>query len=580
MSEQPMSGPDASTRTLHDYRALLQRHWRLIVAGIVLGGLVGGWLGTMKPSTYTSAASVLVTPTGAESGADIANSRTRAVVNLDTEAQLVRSERVGERVASLLGSTRTPQQLTHDLAVEVPPNSTLLVLRYSGGTPTEAQRGADAFAQAYLDVREADAQAAVTRQIAKSTKVSDDLQARLAVAASRVQAVRDKSDRVLAEAERNRLEQALTSTQIKVSNLRAVQVDPGQLVSAASAPSSNGRTFLLTTVVSGAFLGFLVALAASGLRERYGTRLTGIPDVERISGRRVLMRLPDTLDPTGKPTLEQAGRQGREFLRLSKVMAHLDHQRRNVVLVAGASRGPAAALVGAGLAQALARTGAKVALVRGDDEPVPYVQAEAGIAEVMRGELTVPQALGRERGSVGSMAVLSRGNGRSADDLISPRFDIVIAELLALVDHVILVAPATSVSAEAQHLVERSDIVLLAVDERTTTRGQLHDAAAQIEEVEAAAVGVVLVRTAGRRKGRLAKAAPPGRPATARTSPATSVPVPVEDRLHSPGGTGANGASAAGTSTTGAAGGDTAPGAGQEPGSGTPAVSTGGRGKS
>ena len=46
--------------------------------------------------------------------------------------------------------------------VDVPPNSQILRIRYQDTVPLTAQRGADAFARAYLSSREADARAQAT----------------------------------------------------------------------------------------------------------------------------------------------------------------------------------------------------------------------------------------------------------------------------------------------------------------------------------------------------------------------------------------------------------------------------------
>src|SRR5699024_9803261 len=99
---------DASANTpasfeLAEYGALLRRRWRLVVAGLLAGlVLVGGYV-LLLPMTYTSTASVLVTPTGVQDPTPLANGSSRAEVNLDTEAQIAQSIVVADKARKRLG---------------------------------------------------------------------------------------------------------------------------------------------------------------------------------------------------------------------------------------------------------------------------------------------------------------------------------------------------------------------------------------------------------------------------------------------------------------------------------------------
>src|SRR2546430_1914413 len=149
---------------LADYLGMLRRHW-WVVALLAVGGVLGaGAVVHTQPKVYESATSVLVTPTGVP-GANAAGGRTSGTINLDTEAQLVLSTDIGLGAQRLLKVGTPPDQLTANVTVSVPANTTVLVITYSAGSPREAQSGSHAFAIAYLQSRQSTAQADLTTQI-------------------------------------------------------------------------------------------------------------------------------------------------------------------------------------------------------------------------------------------------------------------------------------------------------------------------------------------------------------------------------------------------------------------------------
>ena len=144
---------------LSDYAGLLRRQWRLLVAGLVLGTVLAGAYLVVADREYTSATSVLVTT--ATSGATATNNRA-PVINLDTEAQLVRStETVGTVAEELAVAPEELAELGDRVTVTVPPNTEILIISFVAPTAEGAQDGARAFAEAYLEGRRANAETAL-----------------------------------------------------------------------------------------------------------------------------------------------------------------------------------------------------------------------------------------------------------------------------------------------------------------------------------------------------------------------------------------------------------------------------------
>ena len=87
------------------YVRVLRRGWRLILAGALIGLLAGAALFIAAPRTYAATASVLVTDTGASQTTAVGERTTGGDVNLDTEAQLLKSADVIDRVLDTTGDT-------------------------------------------------------------------------------------------------------------------------------------------------------------------------------------------------------------------------------------------------------------------------------------------------------------------------------------------------------------------------------------------------------------------------------------------------------------------------------------------
>ncbi len=97
-----MSEPTAAhARDLGDYVALARRRWTWIVGCVVAGIAVSYVYLGVAQETYESTAKVLVESTGTTESTTV-GARTNDAINLDTEAQLVKSEPVSARAAELL----------------------------------------------------------------------------------------------------------------------------------------------------------------------------------------------------------------------------------------------------------------------------------------------------------------------------------------------------------------------------------------------------------------------------------------------------------------------------------------------
>jgi hypothetical protein len=197
------------------------------------------------------------------------------------------------------------------------------------------------------------------------------------------------------------------------------------------------------------------------------------------------------------------GLAGRMFSRLrNEVLASLTPDDR-VLVVAGASRGPASTLVAANLAAALGRGGSEVVLVCAHlpetlVETAPAtrllgVDATPGLSDVLGGKVELADAVQHAPRNPW-LRVLTTGGTASAGGLLqSPALRETLEDLLADADYVVIEAPSTAASADAQGLARLADAAILAVELRRTSLAEVVDAAEQLRRVGTPLLGAVVL---------------------------------------------------------------------------------------
>src|SRR5215472_18672628 len=117
---------------LADYTSVLRRRMKSIVTFAILGVVLSGAYVVLAHKTYT--ATVLVQVNALPNNANAVGGRTGGPVNMDNEAQSVHSAAVAARLKSVLNSPQSPTDISQNLKVVVPPNSTFLQI--SCGAPS------------------------------------------------------------------------------------------------------------------------------------------------------------------------------------------------------------------------------------------------------------------------------------------------------------------------------------------------------------------------------------------------------------------------------------------------------------
>ena len=485
-----MTEPDELT--LVDYLGWLRRRWWILVAGTLVGVTAAAGFTAVQPRTYTSTTSVLVRQIGPDANPN-------AKVNLDTEAQVIRSSAVATRAQTLMRTEESPQSLIKQVQVNVPANAQTMNVSFEASTPERARDGSHAFAQAYLDLRTDIARRDLETEIAALQKQVDDVSKQLSVVAGKIAALQPNTvDRQRAEADRNVLIGQLANLNARLSPLLATPLDPGSIITDAplpTKPSSPNRTLNLG---SGFGAGLLLGVALALLLDRLDTRVRRGRDIADRLGLPVLLEVPDRVPaPILLPAKDRLSRElGRLRNVLLTTVPDAPGVRGRLLLISAATPGAATGFVVGNLAAAYARTGAQVAVLSTNPtSPLARMvgaDARYGLADVLRRDVTALQALTAVP-TLSQLRVLVPGNLDPEAELPVAGLLEVLAELSGRFDHVLIETPPPSLAVEAQALSSHVDAVILVAEARHTDSREISTAVRQFEQVNARVIGAVLV---------------------------------------------------------------------------------------
>ena len=500
---------EAPSTDLSHYVGMFRRHWWVVLVATGAGLGLGAAVTSTMPKVYESTTSVLVQ--AVEQDTNQSGGRTKGSINLDTEAQLVGSGAVAVKAAALLRSGVNPIELAHQVSVEVPANTTVLVIRFEAESPQGAQAGSHAFAEAYLRNREETARSGLDQQIKSRLLKVRQLTTSLTSINSRLSKARPGSyERSNLESQRNNAQNQLNSLTSKLNELTTTTIEAGSIISDARIPDEPTSPNAMLNIATGAMLGLLAGLALAFARERLDSRLRTAADVRDRARMPVLAALDERTTPHFDDVLQPSGPGGRVFNRLrTEVLASLETGDQ-IIVVTGASRGSASTLVAANLAAALARTGSDVVLIGAHlpdsvVEAAPLarmlgVSAMPGLSDLLAGRVGLAKAMQRTP-RIPALRVITTGGAATAAGLMqSQRLRDTLGALRRQTGYVVIEAPSTSSSADAQSLASLADAAILAVELRRARRPMLFDAAEQLRRVGTPLLGaVVLPRLAGLR---------------------------------------------------------------------------------
>ena len=491
---------------LSDYGALIRRQWWLVALAFLIGIYGGFWYNFTQPKIFTSTTQVLVTPTGVDDDAVSTNSRTRTEINLDTEAQLLTSTAVAALAADILDTEAGLDDPADSVRVTVPPNTEVMTIKFKAATAGAARDGADAFAVAYLSNRAQVASDQIAaRQDSRQAQVRARTESLQEITASLGTLDPGSAERAVADAQVQSLSAQIAILTAEANELESRPVTPGRTITEATVPRRPSSPVLLVNLAGGAMLGLLLGCGVALLRQRSDRNLRNSEEVTKLTGLPVLASIPES---SGIWPPEATSAVGRGYVRLRNMLtARVDPDAR-ILLIAGIDGDGSE--VADNLAATLARTGAEVVLVSTHAgsttaQRLGLDRRWAGLSEVLGRQATTSAALQVPAG-LETLRVLTPGQDpeRAAGLLETGAAEDLLSELRRMARYVILEAPPTASSGQAQTLAAFADTALVVIQTSTTSADDVNDAVEQFMAMRTPLIGSVLVSPGrqSRRQGR------------------------------------------------------------------------------
>ncbi|GAA4906479.1 subunit length determinant protein [Stackebrandtia albiflava] len=496
MTAAPVPG-----RTLGDYVDVLKRHRWLLIGATVVGLACGAGYSALAPKKYEAVTSVLVQPTGAEEGS-LAQGRTRGEINLDTEAQLVKSTEVAVLAATRLGEgAAEPAELSRQVRVTVPPNTSILDITFVASEPRAARAGAQAFATAYLEHRATSAYTRLSEQAGATATELTELRGQRDELSAAMDELKPTSSRYAAlKNDRDILDNEIADLTARNSRLRtaAESVGSGKIISEADVPSTAASPHRLVNMAGGATIGLLAALLVMAVRMRFAVRIWHPGDVTRRCDVEVLTTLPGRLRIKPTDVFGAFGPVGRVFGKLRHEVAAAMGDTTRVIVVAGVAPGSASSVVSANLAAALARAGDPVVAVAshpGGPVTLPSqlgVPAVPGLSDVFADRARLTAAL-HPAARQPLLHVIGPGGCATATGPTGDMVSEVYARLKDRADWVVVDAAPLSISADAQFMAGPADAVILAVECGRDRVDEVLDAVQAVHRIGVPLLGAVVL---------------------------------------------------------------------------------------
>ena len=509
----------------------------LVLALVSVLGVGGLWAGMSwesgRADVYEARAVVLVSPL--QGNPFNPSGRCDDPANLETEAQLVKSDVMAELVAQTLGDDATPEQILSGVSVAVPPNTQLLEISARMTSEEESVAKAQTFAGVYLQFRRARTESAISDQ---SARVEEQIRARESERQTRVEELDETPPRsarssLVAQLIIN-LTDEIAELNAQLGDLRSASLDPGQIVN----PATARRAGLPGGEAAAGGLGFLAGTALGlilvvGLGRLRGT-VNQASDLDAC-GATLLGSL--AIDESPKASGTRLGARSTSASRLRSAVLAATAARPLTVLISGVDDdAPGRSDTAEALAGSFAAANLRTVIVEmgaastSPDRRGSTRHASPGTASVDLLETAsegVAELLTREHADLSLtlveeapyLHVLPRGGVRSLDDLVAtPGMDQLLQQLRERFD-VVLIDGGSVEDPPAQALAMRADLVLVGVRGGRTTRRSVEWAIDDLHTLGAPGVGLVLCGRRRRRRRDIDSASTAGEASPSREDP-------------------------------------------------------------
>jgi capsular polysaccharide biosynthesis protein len=497
----PVQRPDSFEAA--DYVDVLRRRWLTILVLTIVGFIGSLGYALVAPKTYSATAEVSVTPTGADMSNGVAGSRTNgSAVNLDTQAQNVTSSAIASAAGKIMHSTLPPWQLSQQVSVTVPPNSSDLQIACNASSADASSQCANAVAQAYLHYRSVTSLDSLTAQITTVQGKVNSLNnqaTNLSGKASSLPA--NSSQRLAAQAQLVGVQNEIHTLTSQLSTLTGLAANNsgGSIITPATPPgnpiSPKKALVLPAGVVAGLVLGLIIAF----VRDRRDKRIHASKEVERLLDMPVLISLPAEALSEQLALAALRSRTGQAFTEFAHAVAASLGEGSHVIAVAGTTPGVGGSVIAANLAATLARTHSDAVLVCANlDNDVAAemlgVEEGRGLAEVLADQATV-RDVARGPAGIPGLSVITPGADTSLAiyQLQHDRAQALAAQLRREARFVIIEVQGTDDGADTFALAEFADVAIVTVEIPRTTQTSAGECIRRLRQLRTPILGAAVL---------------------------------------------------------------------------------------
>ena len=479
-----------------DYLSVFrERKWWIIGTTAVLTGAAIAHALFQTP-LYRSTAQVLVQPV-AVPGPSV-NS---PFVNIDTELQIASSAQVAQAAdAVLVKAGIEPGEVT------VSTSTTTDTLEFAAVSDDAhaARATAEAYAEAYLQVRTEQLTAGVDQSLDSVAAIIKDLNGKILHAQQELASSTTPANSQFWAARISSLTSQITTDQTLQNDLfLAKSSSVGQILQPARLPQRPFSPNYVRDVLLGLFLGLLLGCGLALLRDRADRSLRGREEIEQAAGSPLIAMIPEAASlnqrlavvGNGDPQAAEAYRSLR-----TKILFTASQQPFKTIMVTSPRAGEGKTTTAANVAVALAQADKKVVLVSSDlrrptlQRYFPNMNG-TGLSDVLAGTAELGSTI--TPGPVSNLVLISSGSREFRLDSIglgSVEMRKVIEGLSAAADFVVLDATPVLGVSDAIDLASMVDAVILVTDAKSSTGTAIEEAANDLRSVGTSILGVVLNR--------------------------------------------------------------------------------------
>lgn len=469
----------------------------VIILLLGLLGAAGGFVLSKKTETRTTAStSILLTPL--DGNPFYPSNRGEDLLNMNSEAQALRSDQVAAIAAGKLELNSDGSELLSQLAVNVPVNTQILEVAFTARNANKALSYSQAFAESYLEYRtqkakqRIDAQVAqLDSEIAANSETLDELSRALdGLGSGAVQeaTIRQKMD-------------SLTSQNATLASKRAelttTPLNPGQVVTPAEVQKTSIVSLRFLIILAGILAGMGLGAVIAFLRLRSDDRIQSALEV-RDAGFTVMGILGDL--PPSAPTegvvFEQLTDDEYRRLRVA-ILAQVNHRPASI-LIGSASRHSKSPRSVTDLAVSLARSGMETLIIDATTAGLgpSFIlgnQYQEGLIDVITRTTTLEE-------SIWTVAPLLRvlGPGMTTpetSDLLTGNEMARIMAFAADRADVILVATDSLQLGTSQALCSAVQYAMIEVDQGLSTINELERASQVLDLLPCTPLGTIFITT-------------------------------------------------------------------------------------